>query len=182
MQEVAISTDIPVRTKQLSGRDCGTCTACCVVPLFEELNKPARTPCQHLCGSGGGCEIYHTRPQTCKDFVCSWVEGIGHDDDWPDNCGVMTWLTEMNGGTWIFVVELWKDAATTTGARMLTSIANKSVHPLIISNFDTPPEEDYGDRVVIKKELLPRTELMRGEHLEFLDADEEVGVYELIKE
>jgi len=45
---------------------------CCTALEIEELNKPAGPPCPN-CKTGGGCHIYMTRPQVCRDFECEWL-------------------------------------------------------------------------------------------------------------
>jgi hypothetical protein len=62
-------------------RTCGACTACCVelVVQSDEYNKPAGTPCAHLCRSG--CGIYETRFPICRDWYCLWR----HIPDLPDD-------------------------------------------------------------------------------------------------
>ncbi|MHC4217976.1 MAG: hypothetical protein ACYSU7_05915 [Planctomycetota bacterium] len=49
---------------------------------------------------GGGCAIYETRPQACRDFACSWLRdehGLLLDGDRPDKLGVVFWV-KLNGG------------------------------------------------------------------------------------
>ncbi|EKF58808.1 hypothetical protein QWE_14617 [Agrobacterium albertimagni AOL15] len=53
------------------GRDCGTCSLCCILPDIAEFDKPANQPCRH-CVVGGGCDSYDVRPSTCRDFFCLW--------------------------------------------------------------------------------------------------------------
>jgi uncharacterized protein len=53
------------------GRDCGTCSLCCILPDIAEFDKPANEPCRH-CLPGGGCDAYAARPATCRDFFCLW--------------------------------------------------------------------------------------------------------------
>jgi hypothetical protein len=53
------------------GRDCGTCSLCCILPDIAEFDKPANQRCRH-CVVGGGCEAYDVRPSTCRDFFCLW--------------------------------------------------------------------------------------------------------------
>jgi hypothetical protein len=69
-------------------KPCGGCTACCVVFCVVELDKPAHTPCQHLCD--GGCDIHDlSRPATCANFQCGWTLSDWPDDLRPDRCGVI---------------------------------------------------------------------------------------------
>lgn len=53
------------------GRDCGSCSLCCILPDIAEFDKPANQPCRH-CLTGGGCDAYAARPSTCRDFFCLW--------------------------------------------------------------------------------------------------------------
>lgn len=73
---------------QLSGRKCGQCQMCCVIPDIKELNKPANTPCQHL--TPRGCGIYETRPEVCRSFECNWKFGLGDASGRPDRLGFYT--------------------------------------------------------------------------------------------
>jgi Fe-S-cluster containining protein len=45
---------------------------CCKVPRIEEISKPAYQWCQHAKPGNGGCAIYETRPDVCRDFRCGW--------------------------------------------------------------------------------------------------------------
>jgi hypothetical protein len=53
------------------GRECGSCSLCCILPDIAEFDKPANQPCRH-CLPGGGCDAYAARPATCRDFYCLW--------------------------------------------------------------------------------------------------------------
>jgi len=54
------------------GKSCGECTMCCSALEIEELKKPAGPPCPN-CILTGGCKIYATRPDVCRDFECEWL-------------------------------------------------------------------------------------------------------------
>jgi hypothetical protein len=67
-----------------AARECGECTLCCKLMGVGELKKPAGTWCTHCTG---GCSIYETRPQECRDFVCAWLESHALDERWkPSRC------------------------------------------------------------------------------------------------
>ncbi len=57
----------------IPGRDCGTCTVCCVELTIDdpELQKVQGYRCKNLVASGG-CGIYATRPGTCRRYECGW--------------------------------------------------------------------------------------------------------------
>ncbi|MFT4764361.1 MAG: hypothetical protein ACI9OH_001455 [Oleispira sp.] len=73
------------------GRECGECTACCVVLLIddEHFKKPADQVCSNLMEKGG-CKIYTKRPSVCQDWYCAWRFMAQLDDNWrPDRSGVL---------------------------------------------------------------------------------------------
>ena len=72
-------------------RECGECTACCVVLLIDDQNfkKPADQACSNLMEQGG-CKIYNKRPSVCQDWHCAWRFMAQLDDTWrPDRSGVL---------------------------------------------------------------------------------------------
>lgn len=56
----------------IPGKDCGSCMMCCQILDIPELNKPPGPDCPN-CMAGGGCRIYASRPQVCRDFECEWL-------------------------------------------------------------------------------------------------------------
>jgi hypothetical protein len=75
----------------VSGRECGECTACCVVLLIDDENfkKPADQVCANLMEQGG-CKIYTTRPSVCQEWYCAWRFMAQLDETWrPDLSGVL---------------------------------------------------------------------------------------------
>ncbi len=57
----------------VAGRDCGTCTVCCVWLTIDDtdLRKAQGLRCPKLT-SCEGCGIYSTRPHTCREFFCGF--------------------------------------------------------------------------------------------------------------
>lgn len=70
------------------GRDCGSCSLCCILPDIAEFDKPANQPCRH-CLATGGCDAYDVRPATCQDFFCLWRTDPTLDEDWNPNVSRM---------------------------------------------------------------------------------------------
>lgn len=74
-------------------RECGPCTACCMVFAISELDKGMYDRCTHVCEAG--CGIYPTRPEPCQAFRCQWLRGVLEVDGSvdpamrPDACGVI---------------------------------------------------------------------------------------------
>ena len=71
---------------------CGECTACCTLMEVTEIRKPRCKACGYL--DGKGCGIYESRPQSCREFECIWLQSQKRDEPWPkrmrpDKCGIM---------------------------------------------------------------------------------------------
>ena len=74
----------------ISGRNCGSCTACCTVKAIaaESLIKAHGLTCPNCDKSG--CAIYETRPDPCRTYMCAYLS-----TDWfadrgrPDRSGVL---------------------------------------------------------------------------------------------
>src|SRR5665213_2690643 len=75
-------------TNRAAGRECGECTACCTVIAVHELQKANNQACCHL---GDGCRIYPTRPDSCREWSCLWLNGGLPGDDLrrPDRLGLV---------------------------------------------------------------------------------------------
>jgi hypothetical protein len=74
-------------------------------------------------------------------------------------------------------MELKENAFKTTGKNIILDIISKLDIPVIVSDFNTPRGQDYGDYVIIKKDLEKRSNNIRGEFMfEFSDG---VNVYKL---
>jgi hypothetical protein len=52
-------------------RTCGSCNVCCVIPKINESALLPGYRCRNAL-SNGGCAIYETRPETCRNFYCGW--------------------------------------------------------------------------------------------------------------
>ena len=166
-------------------RTCGECYVCCHIFQIKEDNffKPGYETCPHIDLSlcNGKCSIYSRRPITCKDFLCLWKYETGSESDRPDKSGVMLYLGQFNNGTWIFALEKWKDAISTTGIQMITTTASMYDLPLIISKHDSRPPDDTGDWTLIKESIKHRCTSMMGELITYLDNEKIYGVYKLRK-
>lgn len=55
---------------------CQDCTGCCTVFEVKDVQKSFGEPCKHLGKTlfGTGCQIYETRPDACKRYVCLWLD------------------------------------------------------------------------------------------------------------
>jgi len=55
--------------------------------LNIDNNKPEWTACSQQFSEG--CRQYDKRPQECRVFTCSWIEGVGKESERPDLLGAM---------------------------------------------------------------------------------------------
>jgi len=69
-------------------RDCGDCTACCLLTTVRELSKDDGVLCPH-CTTEIGCGIYEDRPLSCREFKCFWLAEGWPTHLRPDKCNVM---------------------------------------------------------------------------------------------
>jgi hypothetical protein len=73
----------------IPGKACGACSFCCKVLEIVEFEKPAGVLCEN-CLKSGGCGIYESRPDVCRDYECLWKgdRGLGAPLR-PDRVGVI---------------------------------------------------------------------------------------------
>src|SRR3954451_10586803 len=77
-------------------RQCGACSACCTTQGVVEFDKATNEPCKHqkfggncAAAGGGGCGIYETRPQGCREWECCWLSGLLSEKHRPDQSGIV---------------------------------------------------------------------------------------------
>lgn len=70
-------------------KECGECTLCCELLPIPEINKPENVLCGD-CVLGKGCGIYNSRPESCRNFNCLYIEDTEMNEILrPDNCNVI---------------------------------------------------------------------------------------------
>jgi len=73
----------------IPGKACGSCSFCCKVLEIEELKKSAGATCASCLGTGG-CAVYASRPDVCRDYHCDWKEDRGLTAAYrPDKVGTL---------------------------------------------------------------------------------------------
>jgi len=96
---------------EIEQRQCGECTVCCSGALIGEAygNRFGPKPCIFLVENK--CTIYETRPQTCRNYQCAWLQGLLPEWMKPSECGV---LISVEGTTqqYLKVMPLHTDALT----------------------------------------------------------------------
>ena len=113
---------------------CDGCTACCTLLPIEAINKPINTACQHC---DLGCTIYESRPQTCVDFECAYLQGKNLPLSLrPDKCGII-FIRRANR---IFSGALMPDAEITDAARgQINSFVEQGYSVVLISVNEKKP-------------------------------------------
>lgn len=162
-------------------RKCGTCDVCCNILSIEENSfyKKSRTKCKFLIEQESNhCSIYDSRPKCCSEFFCSWITGIGDENQQPNKNGILTFTAEFNNGIWVVVVETQPNALLTTGKEMTIELVKLYSVPIIVELFDN--KNKTGDWTIIKQSLFNRTSKMRGNFITWLDNENTIGIYELI--
>lgn len=165
----------------LAERSCGECTVCCDFVSIAELDKPARVPCRNIGPEGHGCQIYGSaeRPAVCGNFLCSWRRGIGNEDERPDKIGAMLSINEIPDGQFALALETRVGAIVGSAAHMVAAVAEASKLPVIVSDFESLPPDDKGDRVAVHTSILYRSRRLVGRLVGWLAP--EVALYELVK-
>jgi hypothetical protein len=77
-------------------RTCGECTACCKTHGVREISKERGAWCPH-CEIGKGCRLYEERPQGCREFRCTWLNGLGGPDYRPDKINIVSEYRDLKG-------------------------------------------------------------------------------------
>ena len=76
-------------------RQCGECRACCTTCAVNELNKSLNTACVHICERG--CAIYESRPNSCREYDCAWLQGHLPEKHRPDKSGIVWTFERIEG-------------------------------------------------------------------------------------
>lgn len=133
-----------------TGRTCGDCDLCCTVLRVDELEKPARVPCDKLrAAPESGCSIYGTRPRICRSYKCAWLLGSFGDDDRPDRLGAVLDLEFRGDRLWLQIRE------ATTGSfdrsdrlRQIADEYRASAH-VRVSDTDHVAHPDHPFRILL---------------------------------
>lgn len=83
-------------------RQCGDCSLCCTVMAVSEIAKPGNCRCDKLT-TLGRCSVYNTKPQSCTEFKCLWLQGMMPEDLKPSRSRV---VGAVNGDGTIVVLHV----------------------------------------------------------------------------
>jgi len=121
---------------------CGTCNMCCEFPPIPELNKPPSVLCQN-CTENVGCNIYNSRPISCRNFDCVYLQSDDMDESLrPNECRV---TFEKVTTKIYFGVELPKDVGSwkKENVRNYIKSLNEDGITVVIASFTNTPTEYF---------------------------------------
>src|SRR5277367_5597847 len=118
-------------------RECGGCTACCMVMAVREFGKGMYRSCEHV--DGQGCSIYQERPRSCRVWSCQW-QLAAIDGERPDRSGVLVNLS-FRGGPHYEVFELWQDAAAQPA---IVETLKKLRYPVYVFGYESKGRSGAG--------------------------------------
>lgn len=127
-------------------RTCGTCTACCKTHGIPELKKLPNVLCPEVNKVCHNCSIYDTRPQSCRDFECLWLQGVQWltEEDKPekskvvwDVCDAPDLLKQQGIPQYLQAHELMPGAARKPRVEWLINSLIQII-PIIIHSADPP--------------------------------------------
>jgi hypothetical protein len=81
----------------ISERRCGECSLCCKLAQVDELDKPSGVWCRHCAPGRGGCTIYETRPDVCRNWFCNWIVDSRLGPEWYPLTSKMILFSENAG-------------------------------------------------------------------------------------
>lgn len=109
-------------------RECGSCSECCYAFGVHELGKPTFAPCEHIrAGEHGSCGVYETRPPSCRDFSCLWLQGQLEEEHRPDKVGIVFATADLEEDLTVLLAYVNKPGAdkSGSGAELLMSLASQ---------------------------------------------------------
>jgi len=128
--------------KSNKSKECGDCTLCCELLQIPEINKPASVMCGD-CILSKGCGIYNSRPNSCRNFNCLYLDSDDMDISLrPNECRV---TFEKVTTKIYFGIELPKDIGsckTPIVSQYIKSL-NESGISVVISSFTNTPNEYF---------------------------------------
>lgn len=148
-------------------RTCGDCNLCCKLLGVIEIEKPTNVWCKD-CTPGKGCNIYNTRPRSCVDFECLWLQ---MQDTMPDYTkpsqskvvlaapasgpiGIMAWVDQSRP-------DAWKEGVM---GGIIARLAESTIVCIVVGDHRKlfGPEAMIKERLPTIKEALEKTVVIEG--------------------
>lgn len=109
------------------------------------------------------------------------MRGHGREEGRPDKSRVLVTVNQLpdERSQFVLVLELESGAVVGVGAEMVATVATNTRLPVIVSDYESLPPNDKGDRVAVHTSILYRSRRLIGNLLAWLAP--EVALYELVK-
>lgn len=91
----------------------------------------------------------------------------------------MVSINRVENGIFGLALEIRNGAVLTSAAAMVAQVARTSLLPVIVSDYESLPPDDKGDRVALHHSILYRARAMTGALIEWLAPD--VALHVLVK-
>jgi hypothetical protein len=116
-------------------RNCGGCTQCCKVMGIKELQKAPNVWCQH-CDIGVGCKIYSSRPESCQEFQCLWLQDEQMPEEWRPDKSKVVLSTNTSGEIVVAYIDPKQENSWQQGSigRFLLRVAETTPVIIVIGN------------------------------------------------
>ena len=139
--------------------ECGECTACCTLLPIEPIDKPVNTLCEYC--NGYGCRIYDTKPQTCTEFECAYLQADGVPEALrPDKCGII-FIKKTDR---IFTGAIMPDTKTSDIAKGQIHAFNTQGYSVVLISVN-----EKAPHLILAKDH--NAEAIMGEYVEVLHGD-----------
>jgi len=165
--------------EQVTNRQCGSCTACCVWLGIDELKKYTGAKCKHLRGPAyldKRCGIQHSKPVACSTYQCMWKAGWGLDDWQPKQCGILITPYQDDDATVSFTVIIFDPAKAQPYLDTITNqlLVLPMTKEIRVIRPQTKKALLYRDGNVYNCQLMPADGY---ESLTFMAVDDPIGHY-----
>lgn len=112
---------------------CEECNLCCkLLPINDtQLTKPQGILCEHC---DGGCSIYDTKPVSCTNFDCVYIEDSLDSSLRPDKIGII--FEKVTTKIYMALLEDYNNWKSTEVLEYINNL-NKEGTSVVITSFKT---------------------------------------------
>jgi hypothetical protein len=114
-------------------RVCGECVECCFALGVHEFGKVPFHACPHV-RREGGCGIYASRPPSCAEFSCVWLQGQLEDEHRPDRVGIVLATADLYPDLQVLFAYVSRFDADKEQRELLSAIAQQI--PIVVLRRD----------------------------------------------
>jgi hypothetical protein len=117
------------------GRSCGGCDLCCTIlrVAADEWKEPKLSfdPCRYLIKHR--CTVYKGRPEVCRTYQCSWLDGTLPDKYAPQKTGIVVNIEGFLGKPmWIAYLTHPTVHHRPIGIELLSGLISSQLMPVVV--------------------------------------------------